>query len=148
MLKITAQSTEVLQALRSLQRRLGSLLPAMEAIGQTMESRISGRFETESDPNGQSWAPWAPSTRVGYPEDGNGRVLDRYGDMLLSLSSQATADSVSIGFGQAYAAFHEFGTSNMPRRGLLSADPDTGQLGAADSAAIEELLADFLNEFR
>ena len=81
-----------------------------------------------------------------YPDGGNRRLLDRYGDMLASLSHQADATSVRVGFGQPYAAFHEWGTEHMPRRGLLFADPDAGTLAEGDEAAVLDILAVWLDD--
>ena len=52
--------------------------------------------------------------------------------MLNSLSYQTDATSVTVIFGQPYAAFHKFGTSKMPRRGMLCAAPNTGTLARDD----------------
>jgi hypothetical protein len=35
--------------------------PIMDAIGVTLESRVSARFITRTDPEGNAWAPWKPS---------------------------------------------------------------------------------------
>lgn len=76
---------------------------------------------------------------------GNGQLLDRYGDMLLSLNHTADSNSAHIGFGQTYATYHEFGTKHMPRRGLLTADPEKGELSKPDEAAVLEVLYDWIN---
>lgn len=143
MLEIKVSNAEVQQVLGQLLRRMGNLQPVMKAIGQEMESRVSGRFETETDPNGISWAPWAQSTKDAYPVDGNGRILDRYGDMLSSLSWQASQSSVLVGFGEVYATYHEFGTDTMPRHGLLSDDPATGTLAKPDERAVLDILGNY-----
>ncbi len=158
MLTIAVNSSQVQAALARLASRLNDLRPAMAAMGQEMESRISARFETETDPNGLPWAPWLPSTRADYPfagsqaaaaeGAGNGRILDRYGTLLDSLSHQVSSDSVRIGFGQPYAVFHEWGTQHMSRRGLLFDDPDAGTLSMADTAAVLEILGDYLSSGR
>lgn len=145
MLTVTVNNAGLAELLGGLQRRMDNLQPAMEAIGTTLESRVSGRFETETDPLGHPWAPWAPSTVENYPEDGNRRILDRYGDMLASLSSRAEPTKVAVGFGQPYAAYAEWGTRYMPRRGLLMDDPDAGTLAPADEAAVLEILQTFLD---
>ncbi|MCA0324694.1 MAG: phage virion morphogenesis protein [Proteobacteria bacterium] len=79
--------------LARLQGRLDDLTPAMQSIGQEMEGRIKGRFETETDPLGVPWTPWAPSTAASYPDDGYHRILDRYGDMLGDVNWQADTPS-------------------------------------------------------
>ncbi|MDP2783294.1 MAG: phage virion morphogenesis protein [Sulfurimicrobium sp.] len=137
---IEVNSQSVMDALNQLLRHGQDMRPVMDAIGQRMEERVSARFETKTDPNGQAWAPWKPSTRKSYPRLGNGTLLDRYGDMLGSLNHHANATSVTVGFGKPYALFHEYGTSKMKRRGLLMSDPDTGTLGAEDEANILSLI--------
>jgi len=144
MLTVTASNGQVIEALSKLLGRLEDLSPAMSSIGQTLESRVSARFETESDPMGAPWAAWAPATVATYPANGNRRILDRYGDMLSSLNHQADRDSVRIGFGASYATYHEWGTENMPRRGLLTADPDAGTLAPGDEQAVLDILGTFL----
>ncbi len=144
MLTVSIYNPGVSDMLAGLQDRLGDLRPAMEAIGTTLEARVSGRFETEADPLGHPWAPWAPSTVESYPEDGNRRILDRYGDMMSSLGHQADATSVRVGFGDPVAAYHEWGTVRMPRRGLLMDDPDAGTLAPDDEAAVLEILQLFI----
>ena len=150
-LTVDVSSKPVTDVLARLLRGMKDLTPVMGSIGQELESRISGRFESESDPLGQKWAPWAPSTKENYPKDGNHRILDRYGDMLRSLSHQADSSSVRVGFGavaskagDVYAVYHEWGTWKMPRRGLLMADPDNGTLGPEDEAAVLDILGVWL----
>ena len=135
--------------------RLSDFTPVMEEIGGTLENLVLGRFQTRTDPSGAAWSPWKDSTLESYPfpgtpaavvqGPGNGRLLDRYGTMIASLNYQAGADSVTVGFGQPYAVFHEYGTRHMDRRGMLMADPDQGQLGTADEAAVLELLDEWLS---
>lgn len=146
MLTITADDKAFRDSLAQLYRGMGNLTPVMQSIGMELESRISGRFESRTDPSGNAWAPWAQSTVDNYPENGNRRLLDRYGDMLASLSHQADAASVRVGFGQPYAAFHEWGTEHMPRRGLLFSDPDAGTLAEGDEAAVLDILGVWLDD--
>lgn len=132
--------------LTQLLKRLDNVQPALEAIGAKLESQVAGRFETRSDPEGKAWAPWSESYAAGR----EGQLLIDSTQMVNSLSWQADATSVLVGFGavsskkgDVYAVYHEFGTQNMPRRGLLTADPNAGTLAATDVAAIVDLLADF-----
>jgi len=144
MLTIQTNNQAFRETFNALYQRMTNLAPVMNSIGMEMEVRVSGRFESRTDPNGQAWAPWAPATREYYPQDGNRKLLDRYGDMLLSLNHQATKDSVRIGFGKAYSTYHEFGTKKMPRRGLLFAQPFSGTMGAADEAAVLDIIGLYL----
>lgn len=144
MLAVRVTNQQVGVVLSKLLGRLEDLSPAFAAIGQEMEARVSARFETESDPSGIPWAPWAPATVASYPPSGNRRILDRYGDMLNSLNHQVDGNAVRIGFGTQYAAYHEWGTETMPRRGLLMEDPDAGTLSDGDEVAVLGILATFL----
>jgi len=157
MLDIKVDDKAFRASLDRLYKGLGNLTPVMQGIGQALESKVSERFETRTDPNGKNWAPWASSTIEGYPFPGspagagkegagNARLLDRYGKMLGGLSHQATATSVRVGFDEAYSAYHEFGSADMPRRGLLFANPDEGTLGAGDKVAVLDVLSKYLND--
>ena len=141
MITISIDDRSVLAALQALRNKVDDLSPAMNEIGMEIENRVSARFETQRDPSGQAWQPWAASTRKRYPKAGNGRILDRLGDMLGSLNHQADKDSVTIGFGKDYAIYHEFGTRKMPRRGLLMEDPEARRLAPEDEQSILAILA-------
>lgn len=155
MLTIAIDDEAFRDLLQTLQGRLQDMTPAMTGIGAEMESRVSRRFETRTDPTGKPWEKWADATDKSYPRpgtpaaikagrSGNARLLDRYGDMLQGLSYQAEAGSVRVGFDQSYATFHEFGTRRMPRRGLLMANPQAGTLAPDDERAVLDVLSDFL----
>lgn len=142
MLTIDVYSQQFSEPFAALQAKLGDLSPVLDEIGYTLENVVQGRFETQSDPSGHPWAPWKPSTVKSYPKDGNRRVLDRYGDMLGSLSYQADAATsiVMVGFGAEYAAYQEWGTKAMQRRGLLTDNPDTGELSETDTELVMDIL--------
>lgn len=164
MLTITVDHAAFQSYLDKLQRRLGDLTPVMNGIGSEMQSRVSNRFETRTDPNGVAWHPWVESTKKSYPYAdtaasrrppakgrrksgvGNGVLLDRYGDMLLSLTYKSDSNSVRIGFGMPYATFHEYGTQHMEQRGLLMGDPEKGEMSKPDEAAVLEVLYDVFNK--
>ncbi|MFZ5483493.1 MAG: phage virion morphogenesis protein [Pseudomonadota bacterium] len=143
MIRIDVRDAEAMAYLGQLQDKLNDLTPVMDAIGMRLEEQISMRFETESDPSGQPWAPWAPATRAAYPKDGHGRILDRYGD-LLKMSHRADRTSVEVGTGALHGVYHEYGTRHMPRRGFLFADPESGTLGSDDQRAILDLVESYL----
>jgi phage gpG-like protein len=151
MLTVTVNSKPVDDLLSKLLGRMGDLTPAMKSIGQELNSRISARFETRSDPLGRAWAPWAESTRENYPKDGRGLLLEQSGEMLKNRTFEADSTTVRVGFGavaskkgDVYAAYHEWGTDKMPRRGLLFADPNTGTLAPGDETAVLDIIGVFL----
>ncbi|GHU08355.1 hypothetical protein AGMMS50225_06840 [Betaproteobacteria bacterium] len=143
-IEVRFESSDLVQKLNSLSEALDDTTPVMQDIGALIKGRVSDRFETESDPRGIPWAPWAPATKKTYPKDGNRRILDRRGDMLDSLSWETDRNSVTVGFGAPYAAYHEFGTTRMPRRSLLFDNPETGTLTPDDEAAIENIITGYL----
>ena len=145
MIRIDVTNAPLLDYLERLTARLEDLGPAMGSIGMELENRIRERFEARRDPLGTAWAEWSPATVENYPKDGERKLLERYGDMLGSLNHRAGRDSVSIGFGQPYAAYHEFGTKHMPRRGLLFADPEAGTLAPEDEQAVIEIIEGYLS---
>lgn len=120
------------------------MAPVMDHVGMSMESAVSGRFETTTDPDGIPWAPWKPSTVKSYPADGNHQLLNRYGDMLDSLNYQADQDSVLWGFGMPYARWHDSGTNKMDRRGTLTSDINTGGLGEEDKSTVLDIFNGYL----
>lgn len=151
-LSVQVSSPQLEAALTRLVRGMRNLKPVMDEVGQALESQVSARFETETDPDGQAWAAWSTATGESYPTDGaHGRLLNRYGKMLQSLYRKADEASVRVGLTavasrsqDVYAVYHEFGTQYMPRRGLLTADPSTATLGDADERAVLEILEDHL----
>jgi phage virion morphogenesis protein len=140
MITISIDDRSVLSALQALRNKVEDLSPAMNEIGMEIETRVSARFETQRDPSGQAWHPWAASTRKSYPKAGNGSILDRLGDMLGSLNHQADKDGVTIRFGKDYAIYHEFGAKKMPRRGLMMEDPNARRLSGEDEQSILSIL--------
>jgi phage virion morphogenesis protein len=143
-LTLTVDDSEVMDYLNQLRAKLDDLTPVYDAIGQRLVEHISMRFENEADPSGTPWKSLSPATWATYPENGNRRILDRYGDMLKSLNHQADASAVTVGFGVPYAAYHEFGTNKMPRRGLLFADPVSRTLADDDRETILDILDEYL----
>jgi phage virion morphogenesis protein len=148
MITITVNDREVRELLAGLFARATDFTPAMESIGAELETRIRARFETQADPLGHKWADWAPSTKKSYPgpgtksDDGpgHGRILERYGKMLESISWQAGATSVRVGFGQLYAQYHEYGAKWMPRRGILFANPEAKTLAPGDQRYVLDVI--------
>lgn len=136
MLTIDIYHQQFAEPFKKLQQQLNNLHPVLDEIGYSLENIVRGRFETQSDPLGHPWAAHKPSTAKSYPKDGNRRVLDRYGDMLGSLNYQINpaSNTIQLGFGVDYAAYHEWGADNknMQRRGMLTANPDTGELAPSD----------------
>lgn len=146
MITLTIESEEVRSKLAQLAQIPADMPRVLDEIGMMLESRISARFETQTDPLGKRWDRLKPSTLKTYPKDGHRKVLDRHGDMLRSLNHylQNNGNAVVVGFGQPYASFHEYGTKNMARRGMVFGNPSTRTLSPSDEAAILDALNAYL----
>ena len=148
------QDEEMLAAIdRALQllQQPGDLL---NAIGGKIEKNAEHRFDEKVDPSGVSWAPLSPTTIEIYgsewfkkrPENAvyrpgiPGTLLDRTRQLRDSLTHNAGVDYVEIGTSRQVGKkkwqvglLHEWGTEKMPRRGILTANPQRGELGAGDT---------------
>ncbi len=73
-------------------------------------------------------------------------VLDKLYQLTSDMTSVMSYDaqSATIGFGDPKAAYHEFGTKHMPRRGLLFADPYSRTLSPDDERALIDIVTIFL----
>lgn len=136
---------QLLRRLDDAAQQLETPFELFDAIGALMKQNVEARFDDKVDPSGVPWAPIAPSTAALYRRANQGSIpgtlLDRSNvGLRSSLGFNSGADFVEVGFnrptdgGGAWevGTLHEFGTARMPRRGLLSADPQAGELGAGD----------------
>ncbi|MFN0185129.1 MAG: phage virion morphogenesis protein [Aquabacterium sp.] len=151
------------KALRQLERaavRLRNPRELMDLVGATLEAATAQRFKDKVDPTGAPWAPVKASTleRLRASRKGKGKgkgggsvpgtLLDRSArGMRAGLTHNLLSDrEVEVGFDKHYAVFHEFGTRHMPRRGLLTADPEAGTLGKDDLQDVLDVVNDYLRE--
>lgn len=126
----------------------------LDAMGAALEAQVAVRFETKRDPSGNPWDQLRPSTAESYTRRFHGKIpgtlLDRSFDgpgMRSTLSHRLISDTeVEVGLHRFYAAFHEFGTKHMVRRGMFFSDPNSGTLGADDQAELNAVLTEFLND--
>lgn len=133
----------------------------MDAIGAKIEANVNLRFDTKTDPTGAPWAPLSTSDNAKYwqarnfPDGLPGSLLERTRMLRNSLAHNAGDDWVDIGTSRSVPGksrpswqvgmLHEFGTKTMPRRGLLTADPETGTLGQGDQADILAIIEQAIN---
>lgn len=137
----------------------------LELLGGTLVENIQRRFTSKTDPQGNRWADWQPSTRKKYDRQDvaksgknagkvvrRGTLLQRTGQMLDSLDAQVSDNQVEVGMNRlsdggtwSIPLLHEFGTTKMQRRGIFLADPETGTLGAGDEADLNEDIKTFLD---
>ena len=147
----------------------------MQGIAAQLEVNVNSRFDSKTDPAGKAWAPISPMTAKFYAITGGGArkptkeewaalrkgevspaampgsLLERTRHFRGSLGSDATDNTAEVGFTRTVGTWslvtlHEFGTKSMPRRGLLTADPETSTLGQGDIEDIGSLVNLFLDD--
>jgi phage gpG-like protein len=122
-------------------QELSALTPAFYAA-------TTGAKGQRQNPSKAGWQKIRETPRSG---SGGDATLQQTGHMRASLTHTAGDDFVAIGFSRAtpggkwqVALLHEWGTKSMPRRGLLTASPATGELGEADKADVLAEIERFL----
>lgn len=158
-LQIDLEDGELLAAIDRLVAELDDSTQLMEDIGAKLESNVNLRFDTKTDPDGQPWKPLSQNTvdywyAIKYPEGIPGSLLERTRALRNSLAYNAGDGFVEIGTSRTVPGksqptwqvglLHEFGTTIMPRRGILTSDPKTGRLGADDQADVLAIVNEWL----
>lgn len=142
----------VMQALQRAAKSLSDTGPLMAAIGSRLESNARQRFDSKTDPRGRKWADIKPISSVIYEaihkKPLGGSLLERSGNLRDSIEAHVIAAGTGVEVGPAapYAGYHEFGTKNMVRRGIVFGDVSGQGLGAQVSQALSPSdLQDVLN---
>ena len=109
--RIDVKDEAVRAALARLRRRVKDLRPALDEIGESLETRTVRRFETQQGPDG---VPWKPSYRAVRQRGQTLRDTGRLRDSITHRVSPG-GDEVAIGTNVEYAAIHQFGGKTPPR---------------------------------
>lgn len=130
--------SRIAQSLSRLSGKLtGSLEEPLRAIGGILESSTRRRIaETKTAPDGKRWADVSPTTA--QAKNGRGGILVDHGNLLASITHEASAKSVITGSVMGYSVYAQEGTKNMPARPYLG-------LSVQDYQRIGELMEDWLN---
>lgn len=166
---VDVDAKQVQANLAKLASAVSDMTPAMRGIGQLLETNISHRFDTKTDPAGRAWEPYkAVSAAIhqaihGKPPQGS--LLDRSGNMRRGVEHHASIDSVEVGLTAPYGKYHEFGTNGrtskngkqygaIPRRGMVfGAVVGTGAsaqvvraLSASDEADVMAIIQKYIQQ--
>lgn len=104
--KIEVDDKEVIRAIQELQKKAGSMKPAMNSIGGALKTRVQMGFLTSTAPDGTPWKRL--KHRSGKPLMDT-RVLRN------SITFNATDDQVEVGTNIEYGAVHQFGKAGKKR---------------------------------
>lgn len=124
--RLEFNAKEAQEALREALSRSTDLAPLMADIAETLLQGTQERFRTETDPDGNPWAPLDPTYLAMKIEDGlQPGILKATGLMVDTLFQEFGTDFAEVGSGRLQAATHQFGDSE---RGI----PERPFLGASD----------------
>lgn len=161
-LTVDLEDGPLLQAIDQAIAQLDNNAGWMRLIGQKLEENARKRFISKTDPTGAAWPKLETESPLAkywnerkYPSgEIPGTLLERTRQLLNSLAHNAGDGWLEVGTTRTVPGksqptwevgmLHEFGTKIMPRRGILTADPNTGRLGAQDEADLLEVVADAL----
>lgn len=116
----------------------------LASIGEEIITQTKDRFAEKKTPDGDDWADIAESTKnyyqkkIGSRNPGNG-ILWRQGNLMDSLTQEASSWSVVVGATKVYAAVHQYGWKEKN----IIARPYIG-LSAENKVEIIEIINAFL----
>lgn len=126
-------------------------------MGEYMLLQTRNRFDTSTDPDGNAWAPLAPSTIRAKERSRNRRqkrgakrlykrtranptdILKDTFQLRDTITYQVSGGELAIGSPMRYAKFHQLGTGRIPKRKILG-------VSSADKVEIQAILADHLSK--
>ena len=129
------QLRTALAQLRRMGQDPGRLL---RPIGVLLVRNTQDRFDAETDPDGNRWAPLSPWYAAVKTGPGILRGAGMRGGLQGSIVSEVSGSELAIGSNKVYAAIHQFGGTIKPSKGkLLVFRTAGGQVfGAARSVTI------------
>lgn len=100
----------------------------MDGVGALIESSTKRRFDEQTGPDGQAWAPW--SKAHGETRRPGQSLLVESGDLRDSNQLYTRPDEAQVGNNLVYGAIHQFG--GMAGRGRKVQIPERPYLGLSD----------------
>lgn len=123
MIKFRIEGQDVSRKLEALIRKLKNPKDMMQEVSDVIVEDIKNRIiKTKTDPEGNKWLPWAPSTREARVKDGTAALglLYRNGDLARSITGTVKGSkAIEIGSNLEYAKYLQEGTSKMPARPFI-----------------------------
>lgn len=119
----------------------------LEVVGSEAENQTRRRIQSEKTaPDGTPWKPW--SERYKRSRRRGKSLLSSTGDLLDSISSLVTAESVLVGANLKYAAVHQHGGGALDPTNPAHGIPARPYLGLSDEneADIRQVIEDYLTE--
>ena len=139
-IRYNTEETDALLA--ELRRRMNSLQPVMDAVGQIIKAGAQQRFVDQQGPDGTPWEQLKQAT-IDRRRSGSGtgsiQILRDTGRLMNSIDYKATDKTVSVFSNVIYSGVHQFGwpKKNIPARPFFGYNPE-------DQQAIVEVLRGYL----
>lgn len=166
--QVELQDAELLRGINALVAMMEEPRELLQDIGDRLQLNANERFfETKTDPLGVPWKPISEATKEIYKSDWfiarnpkfkggiPGDLLVRTEQLRDSLAFNVGDQWVDIGTTRTVPGksrptwqvgwLHEFGTTKMPRRGILMADPKKGTLGPQDQADLLGIISGYID---
>ena len=120
MLSLKFNANQSRRYLDALVKKIENLTPALHEIGQLMVASTDENFQKEQNIYGVKWKQNTPAT-LKYKASKRFimKVLQRRGILRSSIQYRIEGDKVSVGTNLPYGAYHQFGTSRLPKREFL-----------------------------
>ena len=156
-IRVDVQSEDARNLLAELERRVGDIRPAIDAIGQILVSNTQQRFVDQKDPDGMPWAGLSAVTLARRRQGsggGSAQILRDTGRLASSINYRVAGGFVEVGSNGIYAGTQQHGAlkgaygktrrgapipwGDVPRRSFLGYNDQ-------DRADVEELLDRYIN---
>lgn len=106
-LNVTFNDGGAVAALEGMRGRLGNLRPAMDEIGQALQTSTHQRFLDAEDPEGRPWPELSAATKAKRGSDA--KPLRDRGNLFDSINWRAGAAEVAVGSIRKYARLQQLG---------------------------------------
>jgi phage virion morphogenesis protein len=102
-------------AIDGLRRLSAEPAPLLAAIGVELVHSVQQRFNDETDPEGNAWAPLQPAYAATKTGPGILREKGASGGLQGSITAQPEGAGIAVGSNKIYAAVHQFGAKIVPK---------------------------------
>lgn len=120
--KVKYDDARVQRALQRLRAQLDDLRVPLQNAATELTRRIRYRFDFKRDPDGQRWAPWAPSTEKRYAGNRQHKLMLYTRNLRDGSRFIAGRKDLRAVLGTPYGKFHEQPNGEggkLPRRAFL-----------------------------
>lgn len=111
--EVKMNDKEIQNKLLEYSKTAGDLKPALRIARRILLNAINDNFESEGVASGEKWDEWSDGYYKVREKLGkaDGKILQLSGDLVRSINSRITNDSLIIGTAKEYAAAQNFGYS-------------------------------------